>query len=168
MHLRRHSSYVPSPNASLSTLILSLKWAGSISEMLWLATPSTRCEESTEEASRACRSMYMTLGPILFMVTVAKTATSLATGAPLPRTELVWTRRFRQEVRRPFWIQGRDLAATDNQARAKVSLHRERLSAQAPSLLLQGANVVHKQDIVRESQTRAKIAVYRRDWRLQI
>lgn len=102
--------YVPSPKASLRAVKVSFKWQGSASDVLRFATPSTGCGESTRGVSRAWRSTYMTCGPILLvMVTVAKTATSLATGAPLPRTELVWTRRFRQEQRSPFWNQGRDL-----------------------------------------------------------
>lgn len=55
------------------------------------------------------------------MVTEAETATSLATGAPVPRTEfgLDQTVPAGVELRSPFWLQRRHVAATDNQARAK-------------------------------------------------
>lgn len=111
--------HIPSLKASLSLRILSVRCSGSTSGEPWVATPSIRSEGWAGECSRAWRSTYITLSGNRAMVTEAETATSLATGAPLPRTELVWTRRFRQKSRQrsPFWLQRRDEAARDIQAR---------------------------------------------------
>lgn len=51
------------------------------------ATPPTRSEGGTGGSSKAWRSTYITLSEDRAMVTEAETATSLATGAPVPRTE---------------------------------------------------------------------------------
>lgn len=55
------------------------------------------------------------------MVTEAETAPSLATGAPLPRTELGLDQTVPAgvESKSPFLLQRRHVAATDNQARAR-------------------------------------------------